>query len=103
MHSTQYLKYTYDEQSTQMVVQQLKRGVAISFCAPSGTGKTTFLCHVFSTFCLKMRHSSPTRYFVVKMTHHSIDMNTQGKDCQNTVNLVSMFWFAMMPTRHWKG
>ncbi len=82
MSSTQYLKYTYDEQSTQMVVQQLKRGVPISFCAPSGTGKTTFLCHVIQKFLSQNEECFLQDIFVVKMTHHSIDINTQGKDCQ---------------------
>ena len=76
------MNYTYDECSIQLVKEQLKRGAAISFCAPSGTGKTTFLCQVIQQLLSQNDELSPRDIFVLKMSHHSIDSDTQGKDCQ---------------------
>lgn len=74
--------FTYDQHSLDFILDHLTPGKAISFCAPSGTGKTTFLCQIIQKLLSKNNPFSSHDIFVLKMSHHAIDINTQGKDCQ---------------------
>jgi molybdopterin-guanine dinucleotide biosynthesis protein MobB len=60
----------------------------IAFCAPSGTGKTTYLCSVIPGLqSLLQSKGSESGIKVIKMSHHPIDVNTTNKDCQRYRNL----------------
>ena len=75
--------------STQLIsiIEDHRRGgLGLAFCAPSGTGKTTFLCAVVQEM-LQQKGIIPSDIGVIKMSHHSIDPDTANKDCQRYRNL----------------
>ena len=55
---------------------------ALAFCAPSGTGKTTFLCELIKKILLEENRYRAQDIVVLKMSHHPIQERSQGKDCQ---------------------
>ena len=60
----------------------------IAFCAPSGIGKTTYLCSMIPELQrILQSKGSEFGIKVVKMSHHLIDVNTTNKDCQRYRNL----------------
>ena len=73
--------------STQLlsIIEDHRRS-GLAFCAPSGTGKTTFLCAVVQEL-LQQKGRTPSDIGVVKMSHHHIDRDTTNKDCQRYRNL----------------
>ena len=55
---------------------------ALAICAPSGTGKTTFLCALIKKILLRDNNHSTEDIVVLKMSHHKIAEDSRGKDCQ---------------------
>ena len=63
-----------------------RSGFGLAFCAPSGTGKTTFLCAVVQDL-LQQKEINSSDIGVIKMSHHPIVRDTTNKDCQRYRNL----------------
>ena len=69
-----------------IIEEHRKKKLGLAFCAPSGTGKTTFLRAVVQEL-LQQKIMTPSEIGVLKMSHHPIDHDPTNKDCQQYRNL----------------
>ena len=69
-----------------IIEEHRKSRLGLAFCAPSGTGKTTFLRAVVQEL-LQDKKMIPSEIGVIKMSHHPIDCDSTNKDCQQYRNL----------------
>ena len=79
-------KHSISTQLISIIEDHRRSGFGLAFCAPSGTGKTTFLCAVVQEL-LQQKGINSSDIGVIKISHHPIDRDTTNKDCQQYRNL----------------
>ena len=79
-------KHSISPQLISIIEDHRRSGLGVAFCAPSGTGKTTFLRAVVQEL-LQNKRMIPSDIGVIKMSHHPIDRDSTNKDCQQYRNL----------------
>ncbi len=79
-------KHSISTQLISIIEDHRRSGFGLAFCAPSGTGKTTFLCAIIQEL-LRQKKITTSDIGVIKMSHHPIGHDTTNKDCQRYRNL----------------